>query len=92
MDPVMIGRTWSDSEAELLRGLLESYGIPCQIISDIPHAVIPLSVDGLGEIRLFVPREAAEEAERIIEDHRRAGEGPIGVPSPPPEDAGADGE
>jgi hypothetical protein len=74
----IIFRTWDDSEAELIRGLLESYGIPCSVISDITHAVVPLTVDGLGEIRLSVPEEAAEEAEGILREHQNAG--PVSVP------------
>jgi hypothetical protein len=70
VDSRIILRTWSDAEAELIRGLLESYGIPCHVTSDITHAVYPLSVDGLGEIRLSVPAGAFEEAERILAEHR----------------------
>ena len=73
MEPEVIFRTWSDAEAELLRGLLESYGIPCRITSDITHSVYPLTVDGLGEIRLSVPSEAAEEARRILNEHQASG-------------------
>lgn len=73
MQSCVIFKTWNDTEAELVRGILESYGIPCQLSSEIPHAVVPLTVDGLGEIRLAVPSEAAEEARRILEEHRRAG-------------------
>jgi hypothetical protein len=69
----VIMRTWDDTEAELIRGLLESYGIPCIVISDITHSVLPLTVNGLGEIRLSVPEEVAEEAERILAEHRAAG-------------------
>ncbi len=56
-----------------MRGLLESYGIPCQVSSHITHSVVPLTVDGLGEIRLSVPDEAADEAREILEAHRLAG-------------------
>ena len=73
MQSRVILRTWDDTEAELIRGLLESYGIPCSVISDITHSVVPLTVNGLGEIRLSVPEEAAEEAERILREHRADG-------------------
>lgn len=66
-------KTWDDTEAELVRGILESYGIPCQVISQITHSVVPLTVNGLGEIRLSVPEEAAEEARRILAEHRLTG-------------------
>jgi len=77
MQSKVIFRTWDDTEAEIIRGLLESYGIPCGVISDITHSVYPLTTDGLGEIRLSVPEEAAEEAERILREHRA--DGPAGA-------------
>ena len=81
MESRVILKTWDDTEADLIRGLLESYGIPCGVISDITHALYPLTVNGLGEIRLSVPAEAAEEAERILAEHRAAGsEQPFEVP------------
>jgi putative signal transducing protein len=86
VEPEVIFRTWSDAEAELLRGLLESYGIPCRITSDITHSVYPLTVDGLGEIRLSVPSEAAEEARRILKEHQCSGSQAVtedGGPIPP---------
>ncbi len=69
----LLVRTWSDGEALLVRQLLGSYGIPCQVVSDVPHAVFPLSVDGLGEIRILVPDAHADEARRILADHLRNG-------------------
>jgi len=69
----LLVRTWSDGEAILVRQLLSSYGIPCQVVSDVPHSVFPLSVDGLGEIRIFVPEIQADEARQVLADHLRNG-------------------
>ncbi len=77
MQSKVIFRTWDDTEAELIRGLLESYGIPCSVISDITHSVYPFTMDGLGEIRLSVAEDVAEEAERILREHRA--DGPAGA-------------
>ena len=73
MDSCVIFKTWNDSEAELVRGILESYGIPCRIRSNISHQVYPFTMDGLGEIRLEIPSEAEEEARHILQDHLNAG-------------------
>jgi putative signal transducing protein len=73
LDSCVIFQTWNDSEAELVRGILESYGIPCRIRSSISHQVYPFTMDGLGEIRLEIPSEAAEEARRILQEHLSAG-------------------
>lgn len=68
-------RTWSDGEAALVHNLLEQYGIPSRIVSDFPHALLPVSVDGLGEIRVFVPTDRYEEAIELLAEHRREGLG-----------------
>jgi ribonuclease III len=40
------------------------------VTSGIPHAIFPLSIDGLGEVRISVHPDDADEARRIIESHR----------------------
>ncbi len=67
---VVIFRTHSDIEASIVRALLESHGVTSLMSSDIPHSVFPLSIDGLGEVRLAVHRNDVSEALRIIEAHR----------------------
>lgn len=67
---VVIFRTHSDIEAQIVRGLLEAHGIMSVLASDVPHSVFPLSVDPLGEVRLSVRDVDADEAQRIISAHR----------------------
>jgi len=67
--PSIIAETWTDSEASVIKSLLESYNIPCH---KLPHNIYPLSVKGMGEIRIYVPASLAGEARRILQDHRRA--------------------
>jgi len=69
-DLVVIFRTHSDIEAQIVRGLLEAHGIMSVLASDVPHSVFPLSVDPLGEVRLSVRDDEAEDAKRIIDSHR----------------------
>jgi ribonuclease-3 len=73
-DPVVVFRTWSDIEASIVRGLLEAHGIDVSLASDVPHAVFPLTINGLGEVRIAVPADAAEAASRILQDYRAADE------------------
>ena len=69
-DPIVIFRTHSDIEASIVRGLLEAHGVMSIVASAVPHALFPLSVNGLGEVRISVRADEAEEAKRIIESHR----------------------
>jgi ribonuclease III len=69
-EPVVIFRTQSDVEASIVRGLLESNGVMSIVSSGITHAVFPLNFSHLGEVRIAVHPEDADEAKRIIESHR----------------------
>lgn len=71
----LLMKTWDDGEAELVRQLLTTYGIPCQVVSDVPHSLFPLTVDGLGEVRILVPSARAAEARGCVADHLRRGIG-----------------
>ena len=71
-DLVVIFRTQSDVEASIVRGLLEANGILSVVSSDVTHDVFRLSVADLGEVRLSVRAEDADEARRIIEGHLTA--------------------
>ena len=69
-DLVIILRTHSDIEANIVRGLLEAHGIESTLISHVAHPVFPLTRDGRTEVRLAVRAADATEAQRIIEMHR----------------------
>jgi len=69
-DLITIFRTQSDVEASIVRGLLEANGVFSIVSSPVTHSVFPLTVNELGEVRIAVHREEAEEARRIIESHR----------------------
>jgi hypothetical protein len=64
-----------DEEGYIIRGLLESEGIMCSLSSDIPHTVIPLNIDGLGAVRIFVVQKDADRARQIISEHAKGNEG-----------------
>jgi ribonuclease-3 len=66
----VVFRTHSDVEATIVLGLLEAHGIYAAASSDLTHALFPLSIDGLGEVRIAVAESDAETATAIIEEQR----------------------
>jgi ribonuclease-3 len=68
--PVVVFRTHSDIEAWVVRGLLDAHGIETMLSADTPRAIFPVAVGGLGEVRLAVHAERADEARALIEGHR----------------------
>jgi hypothetical protein len=69
--PAVVATTWMRSEASVIKSLLESYHIPCHFASDLPHEIYPMNIDGIGQIRIYVPATVADEARRILAEHRR---------------------
>ncbi|MEE8473017.1 MAG: DUF2007 domain-containing protein [Dehalococcoidia bacterium] len=58
--------------ANVMKSHLESEGIPVLLEYDSAGIVYGLTVDGLGQVRVLVPQELAEEARRIIEPEEAA--------------------
>ena len=63
---VVVYRASGEIEAQLIKGLLESDGIPCLLKSDAAFSVHPFTVDGMGEVKIEVPESMAEEAKKLI--------------------------
>jgi ribonuclease-3 len=60
--------TPSDIEASVVRGLLDSHDIEAWVSSDAPHAIFPMGLDQLREIRISVFAEEAATARQLIDD------------------------
>ncbi len=60
-----------NTEASVIKSLLDSYSIPCDFTSDLPSQIYPLSGEGLTEIRIYVPAPLAEAARKVLAEHRR---------------------
>jgi ribonuclease-3 len=66
-DLLVIFRTPSPIEADVVRGLLETHGIHAIISSDMARTTFPFS---LNELRVAVSADVAEQAKGIIDSHR----------------------
>lgn len=63
---VVIRANLSPGEAVVIRGRLESEGIPAVLQQEAVGAVLGLTVGPLGSARVFVPEDRFEEAEAIL--------------------------
>ena len=70
MEPIVVFTTRSDIEASVVMALLDSRGISSFRMSGNPQALWPMALSPLGEIRIAVPADVAEDARHIIESHR----------------------
>jgi len=55
-------------QAQIVKGRLESEGVPCLLRYEGAGLVYGVTVDGLGEARVMVPEALAEEAKAIVAD------------------------
>lgn len=62
-------------EAEFLKSFLESQAIEVELFQEsIGHHVYPVTINGLGRVQIFVPKEQAKEARQILEEYNNAKE------------------
>jgi len=54
-------------EAQIIKGRLESEGIPVLLSYESAGLVYGITIDGLGEVKVMVPKRLAEEAKEILE-------------------------
>ena len=62
--------THSPIEADVVRGLLEANGVMPMVSSATARSLFPFSGSELGEVRIAVHPDEAEDARGIIEAHR----------------------
>ena len=65
-EPVVVARVWAESEASVIKSMLEAYGIPSHYTSELPSRIYPLSAKGVAQIRIFVPAALADEALELL--------------------------
>jgi len=53
-------------EAQIMKGRLESEGIPVLLSYESAGLIYGLTIDGLGEVKIMVPKHLAEEAKEIL--------------------------
>ena len=59
-----------DFEAQVLKGMLESGGIEVAIRAGVSQNILPFTVDGLGQMKLFVKEHDLAAAKAFMDEHR----------------------
>jgi len=60
--------------AEIIKGKLETNGIPTLLEYESLGPVMGLTVDGLGQVRILVPEDQAEIARDLLEESEENGD------------------
>jgi hypothetical protein len=58
-------------EAEMIESLLEAEGIDVELVQEsVGHSIYPVTVDGLGRVQIFVPKDKIHEAREWLKIYR----------------------
>jgi hypothetical protein len=67
-DLVLIQIVQGEMTAQIIKAHLESEGIPVLLQHESLGGVYGFTVDGLGEVKILVPKEFVEEAKQILKN------------------------
>ena len=66
---VAVHKTNGVTDAEILKNMLVSFGIPTRVSYEAVGKIYGLTVDGMGVVALLVPEDRAQEARDILAGH-----------------------
>jgi hypothetical protein len=64
---VVISRVQGHAVANVIKSHLESEGIPVLLEYESAGLIYGITINGIGEVKILVPKEFVEEATQIIE-------------------------
>ena len=59
-------------EAQVIKGLLESYGVPSLLKSNAAPSVHMFTIDGMAEVKVMVMSSMADRAKELIMSDKNA--------------------
>ena len=59
-------------EAELIKSYLEAQAIEVELFQESVGQTFGLTIDGLGTVQVFVPKEQAAEARLLLDEYNNA--------------------
>ena len=63
-------------EGDLIESYLEAHGVDVELIQEaVGRSVFPVTIDGLGRVQVFVPKEKLEEARKLLQQLQEGQEG-----------------
>jgi len=68
-DLVLVHKVWGEPKAQLIKTLLEDFDIPVNVMMHAPPSLLPMTVDGLAEVRILVHARDLDKAQHIIADY-----------------------
>ena len=70
---VEVYKARTEMEAQVIKGLLESFNIPCVLKANAAPSVHMFTMNGLAMVKVMVLDSQADEARELINDKEAAG-------------------
>jgi hypothetical protein len=61
-------------EADVIKAYLAGSGIDSELFQEAAGQLFPTTLDILGRVQIFVPKEHAEDARKLLEEYNNATE------------------
>jgi hypothetical protein len=57
-------------EADLIESYLEANGVDVELIQEsVGYSVFPVTIDGLGRVQIFVPKDKGQDARQLLKEY-----------------------
>jgi tRNA (pseudouridine54-N1)-methyltransferase len=66
---VLAHKVWGEPKALMIKGLLEDFEIPANLVTHASPSIYPMALDGLAEVRIMVRARDLSRAQQIISDY-----------------------
>lgn len=68
-----LAEVYGRMEADVIKSYLEAEGVPVELFQEsVGQSAFPTTIDGLGRVQLFVPKEKAEDARKLFEAYQNS--------------------
>lgn len=68
-----LAEVYGSLEADVLKSFLEAEGIPVELFQEsVGRHIYPTTLDSLGRVQVFVPKEKLNDAQKLYEDYQNA--------------------
>jgi hypothetical protein len=66
----LLTEVYGRMEAELIESYLEAHRIKVELFQEaVGHHIYPTTLDGMGRVQIFVPKENAHEARKLYKEY-----------------------
>lgn len=68
----LLAEMYGRMDAELVKSYLEAHGVEVELFQEaVGHHIYPTTIDGMGRVQVFVPKEKSKLARKLFEEYNK---------------------